>query len=131
VDNSPLGQVDIKNSQPLFFYLVIKDVKSIPEKEKEEYRKLVEEGRFYEFFMERFKIKPELRDEYKQKILTGLFFDKNRGKPNRYLKYFTTQFPSIVAYIAHIKKDDYRDLIRLLQRTESNFIIEQAVARFI
>jgi len=53
VQGERLGQVDIKNSQPAFFYLYIKDNPSIPENEKEMYRELVESGRFYEYFLKK------------------------------------------------------------------------------
>lgn len=131
VEGSPLGQVDIRNSQPLFFYLLIRDVPSIPETEKESYRKLVEEGKFYEFFMTRFGICEKKRDKFKQKILTGLFFDKNRCTSNRYTEYFKEHFPGIVNYIIETKRGNYKNLVQRLQRAESHFVIEKVVGRFI
>lgn len=131
VDGCSLGQVDIKNSQPLFFYLLIRDVPTIPDTEKESYRLLVEEGRFYEFFMDRFGISPKERDKYKQKILTGLFFDKNRCTSNRYIEYFREHFPGIVDYMKEIKKHNYKNLVQRLQQAESRFVIEKVVGRFI
>ncbi len=131
VEGSKLGQVDIKNSQPLFFYMLIRDEPSIPASEKEAYRHLVENGVFYEYFMERFRIPAWKREKYKRKILTALFFDVNRGHPNRYTSYFREQFPGIGRYISEMKHDDYKAMSKLLQRTESKFVIEKVVGRFI
>lgn len=131
VEGSLLGQVDIRNSQPLFFYLLIRDVPSIPPKEKESYRHLVEEGRFYEFFMDRFGICQKKREKFKQTILTALFFDKNRSTTNRYTEFFREHFPGVVNYIIETKRDNYKNLVQRLQRAESHFVIEKVVGRFI
>ena len=46
VGKSKLVQTDITNSQPLFFYLVIRNNDKIPETEKSRYKELVENGLF-------------------------------------------------------------------------------------
>lgn len=131
VDGEPLGQVDIKNSQPLFFYIHIKDNPDIPEDEKERYRQIVERGRFYEFFMERLGIPIEDRSKIKEPVLGALFFDKFRTKESRYLSVFKEEFPAITEYILKQKRKDHRKLAQILQKSESKFIIEKAVASFI
>lgn len=131
VHDASLGEIDIKNSQPLFFFLVIKDQPGISEKEKESYRQLVEDASFYEFFMEEFKIPSEKRDQVKVKVLTEIFFNKNKPYDTKFFKHFKKSFPDIASFIRKVKKEDYTNLARLLQRAESKFVIEKAVARFI
>lgn len=131
VDGEPLGQVDIKNSQPMFFYMHIKNISGIPETEKLRYRRLVESGRFYEFFMDRLNILPEHRSIVKPRILAALFFDRNRTAESRYVTVFKRDFPSIAAYIKNVRSNDHKALAQLLQKAESKFIIEKVVPAFV
>lgn len=141
VQGQNLGQIDIKNSQPLCFYLLIRDEPYISITEKEDYKQLVESGLFYEFFMKRFDIPDEQRDEYKQIILTGLFSDLNRPSGSRYFDYFEKVFPQCANFIRMVKHIDlnvekigyecYKNLIYLLQREESRIVIEEIVGEFI
>lgn len=131
VDGEQLGQVDISNSQPLFFYLHLKNNPSIPLSEKEKYKELVESGLFYEFFMEKLNIPIERRKKIKPKVLAAVFFDKHRRKVSRYMRVFREEFPSISDYITRLRRRDYKSLARMLQKTESKFVIEKVVAKFI
>ncbi|MFY9154496.1 MAG: hypothetical protein WAO52_20935 [Prolixibacteraceae bacterium] len=131
VEGEPLAQIDISNSQPLFFYLHLKDLTDIPQSEKDKYRDIVETGKFYEFFMSKLNISFEKRGKFKHKILASIFFDKYRRKESRYIKVFKQDFPSISAYIKKLRMKDYKTLARVLQQTESKFVIEGIVAEFI
>lgn len=131
VDGEHLGDIDIPNSQPLFFYLHIKYLVEIPESEKRRYKEIVESGQFYEFFMERLGIPQKERNNVKQKIIAAIFFDKNRNKESRYVKILKKEFPYIADYIYKTKKDDRTKLASLLQKAESKFIIEKAVNEYI
>lgn len=131
VQGEKLGQVDIKNSQPLFFYLFIKDLPYIPDQEKEEFKKIVENGLFYEFFMAHFNIPSEKRNKKKRHIITGLFSDKNKGEKNRYFECLKEKFPHIAELILVIKKQDYKLLIKLMQLEESRFVIRKVIREFI
>lgn len=131
VEGEPLGQIDISNSQPLFFYLHLQNITSIPKFEKDNYREIVETGSFYEFFMSKLNIPFEKRKDVKHKILASVFFDKYRKKESRYIKVFKQDFPSISAYINKLRMKDYKTLASVLQRTESKFVIEGIVAEFI
>jgi hypothetical protein len=131
VNGKPLGQVDIKNSQPMFFYLHIKDIETIPQTEKDDYRTLVESGYFYEFFMEKLGIDLKERKKVKQPILVALFSDKMRSTESRYMKVFRTKYPSIADYIMDMRRENYKQLIIILQRAESKFIFEKVVAAFV
>ena len=131
VENEQLGQVDICNSQPLFFYLHIKNLSFIPQDEKDRYRAIVENGRFYEFFMERLNIASNKRTKVKHKILAAVFFDKYRKKESKYVKVFRQDFPSILGYITKLRKRDHTMLAKILQKGESKFVIEKVVGGFV
>ena len=91
--------------------------------------------------MKYFKISENKRDEYKIIILTALFSDENRLVINRFLKYFQQHFPQITNFILDIKTryigikyntfEYYKNLICLMQREESKFVIEYVVGEFI
>lgn len=130
VDGEQLGQVDIKNSQPLFFCLHIKDLNLIPQIEKDKYLEIVVSGKFYEFFMGKLNIPSEKRQDVKHKILAALFFDRNRIKESRYIRVFKEDFPEITKYIKREKAKYYKTFAILLQKTESKFVIEKVVAKF-
>lgn len=131
VEGKSLGQIDISNSQPLFFCLHINNIKSIPQYEKDNYRILVESGTFYEYFMTKLNIPFERRKEVKQKILASIFFDRYRKADSIYIKVFKQDFPCITEYITKLRKKDYKALARILQKTESKYIIEGFVSEFI
>lgn len=131
VQGDSLGQVDIKNAQPLFFYNHIKNNPQISESEKANYKLIVEKGEFYEFFMTRLKIDISKREEMKKKIIAGIFYDKYRAKDGRFMRVFRKEFPSIAEYIVNLRKKDNKSLARILQKAESKFVIEKAVTAFI
>lgn len=128
--NEPLGQIDIKNSQPLFLYFLIQDEPTIPDEEKDRFKELVESGRFYEYFMTKLGLPEDQRDSVKQKVLTALY-DHCREKDGRYIVTLTKEFPGIVNFIKEVKKEDYRSLAYMLQKAESKFVIEDVVSEFI
>jgi hypothetical protein len=121
---------DIKNSQPLFFYCLMKYSSSISADEKEKYRNLVETGTFYEFFMKKFGVPDESRDEFKKKIFSCVLFDRNRQRLSKYEVGFQEEFPQFFEQIRNIKEHDYTKLSQNLQRMESKFIILSCVDAF-
>ena len=131
VQGEKLGQVDIRNSQPLFLYLVIKDNPEIPDTEKQEYRQLVEEGRFYEMFMEKLNLTADKRKEVKEMTYKYIFYGESRNIDNRYLNLFREKFPNILGFINQIKNPDYKQFAILLQKAESRFVIGKVVPEFI
>ncbi len=131
VEGEKLGQVDIKNSQPAFFYLLIKNDSSISQEEKDKYKELVESGRFYEFFMDKLGLSESDRAIYKTRIITAVFYDHYRIKESRYLKVFRKEFPTITNFIDEMKKKNNAELAVKLQKMESDFIIGTVVKKFI
>jgi hypothetical protein len=131
VDGEHLAQIDICNSQPMFLSLLITNNENIPEQEKEKYREIVENGRFYEYILNALGIPLTQREKLKKKILAAILYDKKRKKESRYVKVFRKDFPHIWEYIQDIKKHDHKCIAALLQKTESKFVIQQAVAEFV
>ena len=128
VEKSNLVQTDITNSQPLFFYLVIRNNDKIPETEKNLYKELVDEGMFYEFFMGKLDTPANERDKTKRSVLTSIFFDKYRTKEDKYIRVFKESFPNIFEFITVLKRKDHKLLSQKLQREESNFIFTRVVS---
>jgi hypothetical protein len=127
VEKSNLVQTDITNSQPLFFYLVIRNINQIPEAEKNLYKELVEKGMFYEFFMGKLDTPANERDKTKTRVLSSIFFDRYRTKEDKYIRVFKESFPNIFEFINVLKKKDHKLLSQKLQREESNFIFNKVV----
>lgn len=132
VDGETLISLDVKNSQPMFFYLHIKGIKQINEAEKQAYKSLVETGDFYYYFLRSLGIPEtvENKNKFKTQILVGIFFDEIRTFTNRYQKVFKKDFPTISQYIKKFKQKDFSELPKMLQKLEAKYIIEYIVQKF-
>lgn len=118
IDNHPLMELDIKNSQPLFFTKMLKDnLDKIEKSEYEYFSNLVKRGEFYDRIKEVYNLKTK-KDA--KKLTYKIFFGKNK----RIEKKFKTIFPTIYKFIVDFKKEknDYKALAYELQRSESRFI---------
>lgn len=118
-----LIQVDIKNSQPLFLYLLMKKF-HISEEEMKKYENVVLNYGFYEFFAEKldYKLTAKNRKDFKQKIFSGVLFDRNRREYTKYEEVFKTEFPGIFHIIRDMKSREHEQVAISLQKTESKFI---------
>jgi hypothetical protein len=101
-EDRKLGQVDLKNSQPFLLNLIIKNrINLMKQNEVDEYmqfKKITEEGVFYEFLMDKFEIKntnEEARKEFKKLFFGRVFFDVNRTDLKKEEKLFQSLFPTI------------------------------------
>jgi hypothetical protein len=110
---------------------VIKDNPEIPDTEKQEYRQLVEEGRFYEMFMEKLNLTADKRKEVKEMTYKYIFYGESRNIDKKYLNIFREKFPNILGFINQIKNPDYKQFAILLQKAESRFVIGKVVPEFI
>lgn len=124
IGNQKLYLCDIKNSQPLFLYVAMKE-RNVPKLELELYRTLVEEGRFYEYLSEKLCVdisSDDARKKFKKKVFGSLLFDKNRTKLSKLEVIFSESFPNIFREIRDIKRIKHNRLAILLQNIESSFI---------
>lgn len=120
-----LVQCDIRNSQLVFLYILMKDC-YIPEQEMEKFKAVVCDYGFYEFFAEKIGIEltEEKRKEFKQVIFEKLLFGTNKTDLSEMEKMFKQEFPTIFYIIRSIKTDDYKSLAIMLQKKESEFIFD-------
>src|SRR5690606_23788807 len=123
-NDSTITQVDIKNSQPLFLYLMMKSKYYIPQEELDKYKEVVCEYGFYEFFADKlgYELDENTRKEFKQGVFGNVLFNKRTLYVNKYEEVFKQEFPSIFYVIKKIKEKDHTDVAKLLQKTESSFI---------
>lgn len=117
--------IDIVNSQPLFLYILLKERGNCNIKELEKYKELVESGKFYDYFMNKFKI--EDRKKIKEMVFSRLLFGKNYSTLTKEEEYFKIEFPTIFNDIREMKSNDHSILAITLQKIESNFIINKCV----
>lgn len=118
LNGKALGQVDIVNSQPLFFLTTL--IKNNPnEGEVSKLKDIVSNGEFYEFIME--KVGENNRDIAKKNIFKDILFGKH-FIDTKYTQAFKNEFPSIWNYLLEIKKKDYKSIAQNMQEEESKFI---------
>jgi len=120
-----LSQCDLKNSQLVFLYLLMKDYHINPE-ELERFKYIVCEYGFYEFFAEKLNVNltEETRKEFKVSVFEHLLFGANKLKLTELEKVFKKEFPDIFYAMKFIKNENYNTLSIELQRKESEFIFD-------
>lgn len=128
INNEPLSEVDIDNSQPLFLMKIISDMKpiGIDVNEFKLFKVLTTTGRFYRHIMNQSVIKEK---KVAKTLVYKVFFGKNYS--NKADNIFKSIFPTIHNFIKEYKKqnlfnleleDQYKVLSHQLQRSESNLI---------
>jgi hypothetical protein len=126
----PLVNLDIRNSQPLVFALLLREAyqgQPIPD-DVRLYIELVQAGRFYEHLMEASSIKPERRARFKAEFFGSTFFCRNDPvKPEA--RTFGQVFPNVYATIRAAKAQEHADLAHRLQRVESGLMIGGVATR--
>lgn len=152
-NNEKLYNVDIINSQPLILLLIpyllpntirctFNDFFDNDSLDIFRYKQLVEDGKLYEYLMEcggnlgkddylaeQNEIYGEVKDlEVKRQSFKEDFFREMLfGKKVSPL--FWQLFPSVAKIITEVKKDDYRSLAWMMQRAESDLIINKICRR--
>ena len=145
INGKEVVEMDIANSQPLLFLPLLKDVAH-----KEDvvlYKELVETGEFYRYIKyvvlgEDDSIcicnekKPQTVEEkmeynmFKIDFFSKIFFS-TENKNYKWRQLFDEAFPTVSAVITANKKDNYKDLALLLQRTESDIMINTVSRKLI
>jgi hypothetical protein len=136
VNGEQLYGIDIRNSQPLIFAVVlINEYK----RRRKQYRKVADvkhyvelcaEGKFYEYLMDCAKIPAEdaeARDKFKKTFFKHVFFNQNpRGEEPYYIqaKIFEEQFPNVWAFLLEQKQLNYKSLAISMQRSEAELILD-------
>ena len=126
INNEMLAEVDIKNSQPLFFGVLLKNTLPHINGDTKRYFDLIVSGLLYEDIIEKSKISS--RKEAKLLMYKILFGDniKDNIKMN---KIFKKIYPSVHEYILEFKeeKKNYKELAYKLQKMESNFLFNVVI----
>lgn len=120
-------EVDIANSQPLFFYCAMSKADTIDPKELEDYRNLVVSGEFYNTLNT---IGMDY-DAFKKLFYVDVLFGQNKSWTGKIAKVFSERWPSIYAFVRKQKEKDHNRLALMLQKEESNFVINICTAEFL
>jgi len=126
IDNEMLDEIDIKNSQPLFFAVLLKKELPYINGDTKRYFDLVKQGLIYEDIIEKSKLTKRFEaKELMYKVLFG-----NNVKTNKKLnKIFQKLYPSVYEYILEFKENrtSYKELSHELQKMESDFIFNTVI----
>ena len=137
-NNQQLIELDISNSQPLLFNILINSYQSdntttsnflpyVPHSDISLYKRLTEEGKIYDYLMEELNIEED-RDEFKIRFFSKVFYSReNENYIPEERKKFAVLFPNVAEIISAYKKDDYRDLAIRLQKIEADIMIKKVV----
>jgi len=127
INKEMLGEIDIPNSQPLFFAILLKkDLKEINTDTKNFFN-LVKKGLIYDDIVNN---STEIKTRTEAKKLTyKVLFGKNFRFNKKENKIFKSLYPSVYEYILEYKekKKNYKELSYQLQRMESNFIFNTVI----
>jgi hypothetical protein len=126
IDNDETIEFDIKNSQPLFLNLIIKEESNndILQSELDLFKFLTKDGLFYDYILLNSKIEnKKLAKEFIYKVLFG----KNGNSKADNM--FKSLFPTIHNFIKNykLKYKNYKVLAHKLQSLESNLIFNQII----
>jgi hypothetical protein len=124
IGKETLVNVDIKNSQPLIFSVLLKKSISLssflPSNDATFFVSLVETGKLYDFLMEEVGI--EDRSRFKKKFFAEIFYSR-LGTETELSRQFSLLFPAVKKVIDYHKRNDYRDLPLEMQRLEADLMI--------
>lgn len=126
IDNEMLDEIDIKNSQPLFFAVLLKKELPYINGDTKRYFDLVKEGLIYEDIIKNSK----LTNRYEAKELIYKVLFGNNVKTNKKLNnIFKKLYPSVYEYILEFKENrkNYKELSHELQKMESDFIFNVVI----
>lgn len=124
INNNPICELDIPNSQPLFLIQLITN--TVDSKELIKFKHLVYKGYLYDYLIGHYKTK--VNKKQMKNILFSVFYGKNESHC-RFSRFFKSVFPSIYEYIRAVKTEhnDYTILAKKLQQLESEFIFNTVV----
>lgn len=124
INNEMVAEIDIKNSQPLFFAVILKKQMVHINGDTKKYFDLVKSGLIYEDIINHNqKLK---RNDAKELVYRVLFGNNKTIKAN---KVFKQLYPSVYEYILEFKeiKQNYKELSHELQKMESDFLFNIVV----
>ena len=130
-ESEPLIGLDIANSQPFLFNIVLGKLfkEGLPSDAKK-YKELTSQGMLYAYIQEHLESKHEIK-QIKREFFSKVFFSRNfignRKNANRYTVLMENHFPNVYKAIWYCKKRGHRELPKTLQRIESYIMIETVI----
>ncbi len=133
-DEKPLWEIDIRNSQPLIATLLIWDClhkQGYAEMPIDfvQYKEDCENGRFYDYFMDKNGIPEEKRGDFKIEFFQKVFFSSVKYFPSNLCKQFQQRYPRCYEAICFIKgglnSGTHNAFAIQLQRTEAQIIFDE------
>ena len=127
LDNKPLVEIDVGNCQP-FLLLGLYDG---DEPEKEQYKSIVERGKFYEDLQKGLDapFNTMARKQFKQEVFRHIFFGRIKTKPNVVYDEFARKYPVLSHKMEDLKRPDHRQCALYLQREEANIVISGVIGK--
>ena len=128
--DTPLVNIDIRNSQPFIFCSLLKEYyyNGLPQ-DVQEYIQLCSDGMLYNFLMEEMDVKTS-RKAFKQMLFACLFYCKNQfSDTSKKAAYFRNRFPKVYEVIYTLKFRDYKNLSYQMQKKEADIMIGMVVKR--
>lgn len=124
INGNELKELDIKNSQPFFLYVLMKQMGY---SKFDGFDKDVLEGKVYDDLIE-FSGEDIARDEMKRNVYTVIF---GRNRMTKWNKIFQKKYPSVFEWIVNFKKEhkNYKSLSHKLQYLESNFMFNMFIPK--
>lgn len=127
IDDEPLVEIDLINSQPLFLSNLI-ELNSLSLLDKDEFsnfKRITTSGKYYDILVDELKL--DNRKDAKE-LTYKVFFGKN-SKSSAYDRKFKKIFPTIYEFIKVYKKEssNYRQISYDLQKEESDFIFNKVI----
>lgn len=129
INGELLSEVDIANSQPLFFAVLLKQEVPTINGDTKRYFELVKNGLIYDDIVENSKLKT--RKEAKTLMYKVLFGNNEDNKKEN--RIFKKLYPSVYEYILEYKeeKKNYKELSHKLQRMESEFMFNNVISELL
>lgn len=127
INGDNLVEIDIKNSQPFFLYVLMKQEGFT---DWNGFDKDVLGGKIYETLINRFNL--NISRKHMKKQVYKVLFGRNRLK-NKWNKLFYTHYPEIYNWIKEYKKRNrsYKSLSHKLQNMESQFIFNNIIPKIV
>lgn len=130
IDGQEIEEIDIKNSQPFFFAVAIKNEhgEDTFDDEMRRYVDSVKNGLIYDEILQKFPDKIKTRDQAKV-MMYKVLFGNNGDRSNEETRLFKKLYPGVCEYIKDFKyfSNSYKELSHKLQLLESEFIFNKVV----
>ena len=125
INNKPIIELDMANCQPLLFVSLLDEVKD--NQDVIFYKELCEAGEFYNYVRELLIANDceAINDKtFKVDFFAKIFFSTEK-KNYKWRQIFDKEFPSVSFMVSKLKKDNYKDLVCMLCRVESDIMINK------